>query len=385
MIIITTQNNQLSVLDAYSTGYQAPEADIQDVILDPSSILDANGDFQAKFSRLLDTKDPLDEVLKENGKYKLCFAWGQSKSLSKHSSSDRISFQNDIILANDAGNLNVVNNDDMIILELHKIILFYGWGILVDIGIIFARYFKTWKHYILVHTLCFFVLDVLTIIFEALILDQNKDKLSDGGKILQENAKSHYIIGVGALSKLLHEQYTQHQWSIEGPLGTGLNFQENEENKKYVFFCGGTGLFPFLDLIDILFKKNLQYALPQDSKLFDPFSCGYSQFFKGCTFQFYCAFQTFEDFVGHEWILQTYEISQKLQNRLFDIQIRVSAGQVPEGFKQTKEYFNKKFVEKNVKKNEVDKVFICGNPQMNNTLYNALNELGFSKLQIVLV
>ncbi len=75
-----------------------------------------------------------------------------------------------ITLSNNLGDINI-SKESNILLTLHKFILFYGWGILVDIGIVFGRYFKTWKHYILIHSLVFFILDILTIIFESIMLN----------------------------------------------------------------------------------------------------------------------------------------------------------------------------------------------------------------------
>ena len=93
-------------------------------------------------------------------------------------------------------------DEDRILIDLHEYILFYGWGILVDIGIIFGRYFKTWKHYILVHSLIFFCLDLLTIIFEAIILNKHKKHLMNVDK-MDQDIKNHYIIGITVLVMLI--------------------------------------------------------------------------------------------------------------------------------------------------------------------------------------
>jgi hypothetical protein len=38
--------------------------------------------------------------------------------------------------------------------------------------------------------------------------------------------------------------------------GDGLGLQEKKEGKVYIF-AGGTGIYPFIDVIDILFKKGI--------------------------------------------------------------------------------------------------------------------------------
>lgn len=89
----------------------------------------------------------------------------------------------------------VVTGVDETVLDLHKIILFYGWGIVVDLAVFCARYLKTWKHYITAHAAILFFLDVLTIVFIALVLGGNSDKLEQVDE-LPKKTQAHYIIGV---------------------------------------------------------------------------------------------------------------------------------------------------------------------------------------------
>jgi len=48
----------------------------------------------------------------------------------------------------------------------------------MDIAIFIIRYLKTWKHYVLAHTLIFLLLDIATIVVIAIILGENQSKLS---------------------------------------------------------------------------------------------------------------------------------------------------------------------------------------------------------------
>jgi len=55
-------------------------------------------------------------------------------------------------------------------------------------------------------------------------------------------------------------------------IGSGLKYHELKDKNKVIFVCGGTGVLPFCDLIDILFKRvqilensNIsQYIIKQD-------------------------------------------------------------------------------------------------------------------------
>lgn len=49
------------------------------------------------------------------------------------------------------------------LLYVHFILLFISWGFLADLGILIVRFFKTWKYFILAHTLIFVFVDFTTI------------------------------------------------------------------------------------------------------------------------------------------------------------------------------------------------------------------------------
>lgn len=64
----------------------------------------------------------------------------------------------------------------------HKIIFFWGWGIWMDLAIMFGRFFKSWKHYMTVHILMFIVLDFSTVVIVSMTLYQNRNNLPTKGK-----------------------------------------------------------------------------------------------------------------------------------------------------------------------------------------------------------
>lgn len=47
---------------------------------------------------------------------------------------------------------------------------------------------------------------------------------------------------------------------IKGPFGLGLELKAHSVG-KYILFAGGTGILPFLDLLDFLLKKSIHMAL----------------------------------------------------------------------------------------------------------------------------
>jgi hypothetical protein len=66
----------------------------------------------------------------------------------------------------------------------------------------------------------------------------------------------------------------------------------------------GTGILPFIDFVDLLFKKQVYISLKQagkDTSVVKP-SQPYSELLEGARFKLFCAFRTIEDFIGWEWI-----------------------------------------------------------------------------------
>jgi len=42
---------------------------------------------------------------------------------------------------------------------------------------------------------------------------------------------------------------------VSAPMGAGMNYQDLRDDGKLIIVCGGTGVLPFCDLIDLLFKR----------------------------------------------------------------------------------------------------------------------------------
>lgn len=55
------------------------------------------------------------------------------------------------------------------------------------------RHFKTWKYYLWAHTGIFFIVDLYTIIFGILKINENKESLGDLPESIYE---IHYICGI---------------------------------------------------------------------------------------------------------------------------------------------------------------------------------------------
>ncbi|KAL4484234.1 hypothetical protein ABPG72_003518 [Tetrahymena utriculariae] len=189
----------------------------------------------------------------------------------------------------------------------------------------------------------------------------------------------------GALSKKLHEQNTQIDYQIYGPLGNGLGFSEYTKNQEICILCAGTGILPFLDLFDFLLKKQIQQSIPDHAKDLDPFNINYNQYFEGCRFTVYAAFQQIDDFVGREWIMYLSQLSKHSNNNLFKIVLKVSKGRIPEDFEKLKQNNFSELILNEINNDSSDKVYICGPPIMFNKAIEALQENKVEKNKIFIV
>lgn len=66
--------------------------------------------------------------------------------------------------------------------------------------------------------------------------------------------------GSAALSNILSRENLGSEFRIEGPIGNGYGLQSSFSG-KCVLISGGTGILPFVDLLDLLFKKQAYLAL----------------------------------------------------------------------------------------------------------------------------
>lgn len=59
-----------------------------------------------------------------------------------------------------------------------------------------------------------------------------------------------------ALSNILHESETETNFIVKGPFGYGLDLHPDATG-VHVLVAGGTGILPFLDLLDFMLKKSI--------------------------------------------------------------------------------------------------------------------------------
>lgn len=55
--------------------------------------------------------------------------------------------------------------------------------------------------------------------------------------------------------RFLGEQEYKLDVILSSPMGAGMKYDYLGEEGKVIILCGGTGIFPFYDFIDLLFKR----------------------------------------------------------------------------------------------------------------------------------
>lgn len=193
--------------------------------------------------------------------------------------------------------------------------------------------------------------------------------------------------GETALSKKLVSGDKGLLYTLEGPIGRSIEIPENFSG-NVVLIAGGTGILPFLDLLEFLLKKAI-YSVCKRDKIDPSFvkpEQDYDSYFPGASFNLLAAFRTIDDFTGVECVSDLYGISKKHNLNLFDSLIRVKGLAIEHGLPTTEAHFTTDWLKNYVNKKDDELILICGPPQMQATLYKSLHkELKISHDKIVFV
>ncbi len=142
-------------------------------------------------------------------------------------------------------------------------------------------------------------------------------------------------------------------------------------NGNHIIFCGGTGILPFIDLLDFLLRKSIYHVLltmmsKKVAEKTNYFKEDYEDIF-GSKFKvyLYAAFQTKEEFESFGFILTLFNINKKYNLNYFDMILRFNDSAELPGVKIVNSYFDDDFFSSNVVADQCSKVFICGNPKLN--------------------
>lgn len=192
-----------------------------------------------------------------------------------------------------------------------------------------------------------------------------------------------------ALSAMLHDS-NHETFDVQGPMGTGLELHAGC-NGTYIIICGGTGILPFVDLLDYLLKKSIYTVLlnkfgRHTADKVNPCMEDYENTF-GNKFKvkLFCSLKNEDEFKYLNFIQKLYEINKNNGLSLFDLIMRFDDPSNIHGIPLTKSYFDQNFLKENLVLDEIARVFICGNPTMNKFIPDMCQQLNIEKEKIYLV
>jgi len=194
----------------------------------------------------------------------------------------------------------------------------------------------------------------------------------------------------GRFSKFMHEIVCEDSgFSVTGPYGVGFELRK-ESQGKHCIFAAGTGIFPFLDLLDYMLRKVIDEVLTETvskeaADTVNPFNEDYKgTFHPTFSITLYVACSSIEEFVGLDIIQSLSEISKRHNKHWFDCVVKIP-GQVKIG--ELVLSSNRFTVEtlSRVVQNNVAKAYICGPPEFNHDMPIMLEKAGLDVKKIVLV
>lgn len=178
-----------------------------------------------------------------------------------------------------------------------------------------------------------------------------------------------------ALSKIIHGLALGDKILVDGPYGTGFPLTEDLRG-DVLLVAGGTGIIPFIDLINFLLKKAMSMALTKRSKStqFILPSQDYNRIFRGCRFTLACSFQHRDDFVFHEIVQQLVSINDDYGLGMFKCFLRLD-DPADDGFglPRVQTYFDENFLRLRLAElSDLQRILICGPDKMNTGVFNTL-------------
>lgn len=175
-------------------------------------------------------------------------------------------------------------------------------------------------------------------------------------------------------------------FKIEGPVGRGLELTPATSG-NHVIICAGTGILPFIDLLNLFLWKNMydlvkKTAGANKAEEMNILKIPFDSFMNDLNIKFIGAFPNEEEFLGLDIIQKLAEISSKYDKQNFNAVVK---GCSDPNMISTKENFSsQEFLKKNLSLTE-DKYYVVGPLRLGAEVPKALMKLGVAQEKIMLV
>ncbi|CAD8105493.1 unnamed protein product [Paramecium primaurelia] len=181
-------------------------------------------------------------------------------------------------------------------------------------------------------------------------------------------------------SNYIHEDNRQGQYIIEGPYGNSIQI---ENNSHLIFIAGGTGLFPFLDILDyqlrVSYNQIVKMKLGEEaSKLID---LGINEI-KKFTITMFLAVNSIEDLIGRDIYFALLSLQQYLDSPNFKLIVKGNF-KLKECPIIENRFTQQTFINHISDLNNSTTYFICGPPQMNIEVERILRDMGIMKIIVL--
>ncbi|CAI2386100.1 unnamed protein product [Moneuplotes crassus] len=171
----------------------------------------------------------------------------------------------------------------------------------------------------------------------------------------------NYPMSTKGISPQVFNATYQEQFYLQGPMGAGFDYTEENLQGTNVVFCGGTGILPFMDLFAYLGRR-LVASHCSDYSMFadETISSKESQ----ARFIIYAYFQTRQDCIGIEMVEKIEKLYQKYnKGEFFKLNlILTSEG----GQKLDNDDIIELLQDYSMVGGGLNKLLVCGPPTMNN-------------------
>ena len=176
---------------------------------------------------------------------------------------------------------------------------------------------------------------------------------------------------------------------INGPVGRGLEILDNSRGTHYALAVG-TGILPFMDLLNFLLFKSMYLALkqkfgPEVAQRVVPASLGTdyeTTLAEGFKLVLVVAYADSNDAIGFDIVSKTAEINTKYNLGLFEAHVK--GGPEDQYVQKVGKRIDEQFLKEHMAK-DATKFLVCGSPVFNEAMPKALQKLGVDPKKITLV
>ncbi|CAD8106849.1 unnamed protein product [Paramecium primaurelia] len=170
------------------------------------------------------------------------------------------------------------------------------------------------------------------------------------------------------------------EYEIEGPYGPSLGLPNKG---RVTIICGGTGILPFLDLLDFQLQSSIYQIVKKKlgqkmAEKLNPFEC---QFSNGLHITLIIAVADKSELIGQEIFKSLITLQNQLEEQSFKMILKIK--EQIEGFTCVNERFDQSFMRQQLGQlSQYDKFYVCGPPVMNQTVPITLINLGVQEKNI---